>query len=113
MKQINEITQDPYQEHLLIGEEGEQINLVMRYSDNQEGWIANITFGDTVINGIKLVSSVNILHSWRNIFPFGLAIACTDKGDPYYIDDFINSRAQMFLLNNEEKEEFELIYYGQ
>lgn len=112
MKEITELTSDPRQEHILIGENGEEITVLLEYKDNQIGWFMNLTYEDTTINTIRLVTTVNLLHQWKNIFPFGLSITSVDNGDPYELEDFINERIRVFLLNEEDRDALEEEFYG-
>ena len=113
MKQITEFTEDPNQQHVLIGENGEEITVNLVFIDSQTGWFIDLQYGDLIINSMRLVTSVNILHSWKNIIPFGLTVATPDKGDPYFIDDFTSGRVGIFLTNSGDRKELEEEFYGE
>ena len=102
MKQITELTNDSKQLYTVIGENGEQIKFNLYYYATQESWYFDISYLTTTINGLKLTNFPNILRQWKNILPFGLACTVTDGFDPYYIDDFVNGRVSVFLLNSDD-----------
>ena len=63
-------------------------------------WYMNFTYGDKIINGIKLSSRVLLL---KNNLPFELFI--DDKGlnlDPFNIDSFSENLFDLILLEREE-----------
>ena len=112
MKQITAFTSDPNQQHILIGENGEEITINLLFVDSQIGWFVDFQYKDLIINSMRLVTCINILHSWRNIIPFGLAILTQDKGDPYFIDDFTTERVNVFLTNSDDRKALEEEFYG-
>lgn len=102
MQFITEITDDPKQQMSVVSEDGDVFELYLEYRESQGLWFANVVYGSTVINGIGLVKSANLLRQWKNIIPFGISITCTDKGDPYYLEDFSKKRCQLVVLTAAE-----------
>jgi hypothetical protein len=104
MKQITELTNQPNQKYTIVLDNNETVDLVLTYSDNQQCWFCDINYKqDTFIcNGIRVVSSPNILHQWKNVIPFGIAIITNDKTDPYFINDFSTNRVGLFILNADD-----------
>lgn len=102
MKQITELTNDAKQAYTIIGENGEQIPFNLYYYETQQSWYFDISYGNTIINGLKLTNFPNILRQWKHILPFGLGCTVTDGFDPYYIDDFVTSRVKVYLLNSSD-----------
>jgi len=112
MKQITEISQDPKQRFDVVTEDNQNFELVLEYSDQQQGWFYNITFGDFILNGARLVTGTNILRSYQNIIPFGISILTDDLSEPLFIDDFSTDRVRMFLLTEAEVEQVETDFYN-
>jgi hypothetical protein len=112
MKQITEISQDPKQRFDVVTEDNQNFELILEYSDQQQGWFYNITFGDFALNGARLVTGINILRSYQNIIPFGISILTDDLSEPLFIDDFSTERVRMFLLTEAEVEQVETDFYN-
>ena len=64
------------------------------------------------LNGLILCCHPNIIRQWRNILPFGLAVASVDGIDPFNIDDFSASRVSVYTLSAEEVLEVENQFFG-
>lgn len=99
MRQVDIITDEPWQVMILRLDNGQNLNFEIRYSYNQAGWFYNLKYGDVQINGRRVVNSINMLRAFRNVLPFGLACNITDKYEPVFIDDFKNGRATLYTLN--------------
>lgn len=110
MRQITEIINSANQKLVVIGEEGQEITLELSYKPTQQAWYFNLSYENTTISGQKLLLSPNALRQWSNIFNFGLFVKSTDFLDPFDIDDFINNRVSVYLLNNKEIELVEDFY---
>ena len=104
MKQVTEITNEPKQRLEITTETGESFEFKLEYSDQQQGWFWSLTYGDTTINGSRLVTHPNILRSYKNIFPFGISIQTDDFSEPILIDDFETERVKFYLLTASEVE---------
>ena len=112
MNLLNEITDDPKQKMTVVTPQGDEFDFYLEFRETQGLWFCNIGFKDTVINGLGLVCGQNILRQWKNILPFGLAVGSSDVADPYYIDDFVNSRIQVYVLTEDEVKWVEETIYG-
>ena len=112
MKQITEISDDPNQSFDIVTEDNQVFQLQLNYSDQQQGWFYSIVFEDFTLNNSRLVTSFNVLRSYSNILPFGIAIATEDGSEPIFIDDFSTGRVSFFLLTAAEVEEVEERVYG-
>jgi len=102
MKYIGNITSDPKQNIKLILDDGSRVDFTLEYRPMQEGWFYSFTWGTYSVNNKRLVTSPNMLRYFRNIFSFGFACITTDGAEPIYQDDFVNGRAQFYLLNAED-----------
>jgi hypothetical protein len=89
-------------------EAGGQAEITLIYGPTIRMWFANVKYGTCTINGIRLVNSVNILHQYRNICPFGIAVIPKDEAEPFLINDFSTNRIQLGILTREDV----LLYQG-
>lgn len=96
---LTNITDDPKQNFVLTGENGEIIPFYLYFCPRQIGWFFNISYGDFTVNGLRLCVGPNALFQWKNIIPFGLCCTSTDGQDPFYLDDFTTGRVSLYLLN--------------
>jgi hypothetical protein len=101
MIQVTGLTADAKQSQTLVLPDGSLAPFYMEYWDNQEGWFFTMSYG-TAWSGVmnkRLVVSPNMLRAYRNIIPFGLALTTIDGYEPVFINDFINGRATLYLLD--------------
>lgn len=103
MLYCNFLTSDYKQKYTnILLENGEFFDMYIWYAETQYSWFMNITYGLKVINGIKVITSLNLLNQYKNILPFGISCYTDDMSDPYFINDFENGRAMLYLLNSDE-----------
>lgn len=102
MQQIANITSDTKQRRLLILENGSNMELYLEYRTFQLGWFAAITYGDFKVQNLRVTTSPNFLHQYRNLIPFGLACKTDENQDPLLPEDFEQGRSSLFLLNATE-----------
>lgn len=65
-------------------------------------WSLSVVHPNLVVNNIELAVFPNILRQWRNLIPFGMAVTSIDGVDPIDINDFINGRVQVYVLNADD-----------
>lgn len=99
MRLINRITENAIQKIFLTGNGGERIEMTLRYMASQEAWIADFKQGSFVANGIRVTNAINFMRQFRNKIDFGISCDTLSGLDPYYPDDFIAGRAQLYLLS--------------
>lgn len=107
MRLIDELTAEARQQYNIVGEDGEEIELLLWYAPTQQSWYFNVTNEDFTLQGAQLTYSPNILRSYRNLLSFGFGVTVTDGLDPFYLDDFISGRVQLYLLNRSDVAEIE------
>lgn len=107
MRKVTKLTNAPKQKILVVGDDGEEVTLRLNYSSTQEAWNINISEGDFVANGLQLVVSPNMLHTYKNVISFGIACTSTDGFEPKYIDDFQDDRIELFLLSSTDRDNVE------
>jgi len=107
---LNSLTDYPAQRFKVVGENKEQIAIILRYMPSVQQWRMDISSSNFKSYGLVLVNSPNILRQWKNIISFGLAIGSIDGADPMYLDDFSKGRIVMSILSNDEKNVAEQIF---
>ena len=111
---IENITTDPRQKRTLILPDGKTITLEIYFVPMQLGWfITNLEYDDFQLKGIRITNQPNILYQWKNQIPFGLA--CFSQGDrePTLQDDFSTGASKLYILTEDEVEEYSDILDGQ
>ena len=102
MNYLNKINDTAYQRFFLTGNKGQNITLTLRYMPFQEIWVMDVEYQNIVINGVRVVNSPNILHTFKNTLPFGFMCASVEDIDPTFIDDFSTQRSNLYLLNEQD-----------
>lgn len=100
MLYINKLTKDAQQNTILTGIPNTTINMTLRYMPRVERWIMGVTWKDFSVQGIAIVTSLNLLQQWANVIPFGICCIRSDGLDPYQIDNFLNKVANLYLLDS-------------
>lgn len=111
MLYINKITNDPSQQLTLTGISNLTISMTLQFCPRTETWIMGIDDGTNLIEGISVVSSLNILRQWQNIIPYGIACVCASGLDPYRVGDFASQFANLYLLNSDDVIEIEADWF--
>ena len=107
MTQITGITANAKQTLTLVLPNGGQATLYLEYMEGQQGWFYSISYGTWSATYRRLVVTANMLRGFRNIIPFGLGIMTTDGYETLFINDFVNGRASLFLLDQDDVNTFE------
>ena len=103
MVQIENITDEAHQQHVLLFEESE-IVVTLRYHPTIETWVIDTEYKGVETNGYKL--SGGVLHMQSRNLPFDfvvLDLSGTDL-DPIRRDDFSTNRCQLFMLEAADME---------
>jgi hypothetical protein len=108
MKLIHGIADSENQNMRLILEDKSRASLTLRYLERQMGWFFDLKYGDKfVLNGVRLVSSPNVLRQWRWLLPFGLAVWTKGKGEPMRKADLSDGTVELYLLEGDDFALFE------
>jgi len=113
MKQVTVIGPENNQVFTMNTEDGKTVYFLLKYKENQSGWFITIECDNFMVNNLRVVTSGNMLHQFRNIITFGLRIDCEGDSEPALRDDFSSKRATMYLLNSSEVEAFSEVISGQ
>jgi hypothetical protein len=81
---------------------GLPIDFAFNYNPTQQTWVMALQYENIRVKGLAVVNSINLLLQYKNLIPFGLYVNTDDGFDPYYIDDFVNGRVTIALLDSIE-----------
>jgi len=98
MKVLTGITDSPSQQSLIALPDGSSATLVLKFVPNQMGWFFDLSSGDFLVTGQRLVTFPNILRQYRNQITYGLAVYTPDGLDPLQQTDFASGYASLLLL---------------
>lgn len=85
------------------------------YRGASQRWVFDFThpqFPNGAIQGQMLCVHPNILRNFKNILDFGMAVVSTDGQDPAFIEDFVNGRVSLFILDAADVAAVEADAYG-
>jgi hypothetical protein len=113
MLQITDLTNDPTQIINIDTEDTEEtVQFTFRWCETQpflgnlRAWFYDVKYfgaNETIeYTNRRLVCGINILELFSNILPFGLLVNSPYDIEPFTKDDFISSKIELFLLNQEE-----------
>lgn len=102
MTRIDNLTNSADQTTTLILPDNTAATLRLRFRARTKRWIADVGYAGKSfqVYGMNVCCFPNIMRSWRDILPFGIAFMTADFTDPFDINDFISGRCQVFLLNS-------------
>lgn len=107
MIQIQRITANPLQQQTLVLDDGTSFAITMYFMPMQLGWFfTNITYGNFVLNGIRITNNPNMLFQFQNLVPFGIACFSTGNREPSLQDDFVSGASKLYILSQDECEEY-------
>lgn len=114
MYQIQQITVDPFQRRTLVLPDGNQISLTLAFYPMQLGWfVTELTYQTFVLRGLRITVSPNMLFQFKNQIPFGLACFAQQNREPTQQQDFSSGAAKLYLLTQEDVEQFSELLSGQ
>lgn len=107
MQQITGLSAAPKQEFKVQIEGGDIAIFNFYFLQSQIGWFFDITYGNFKSTGLRLVNSLNVLNPYFNILRFGLMVEVPDGAEPYFLDDFISGRVNLYILSEGEVKQIE------
>lgn len=110
MTQVDNLTDFAFQTVKLVLPNGGIATLNIRFDAaigvpgiEQSGrWVFDISYEGYTAKGLNLCCHPNLLRQWRNKIPFGLACITPDYTDPFTVEDFVNGRASVYLLTEQD-----------
>jgi hypothetical protein len=89
------------------------IEFKLTYRPAIQMWFIDITFGTFILKGMRVCASLNLLHQYKKILPFGLFIHIADGVEPFLINDFSIGRVIIYILDSTEKDSIDTYYQNQ
>ena len=102
MKLITGITDAATQAFNLTLADGSKATCTLRFRDQQTGWFLDVAYGTVVINGLRLVSTPNLLRQFHEIIPFGLAFTMPAGADPFDQEAFAGGTSTFALIEGDD-----------
>ena len=97
------LTDQPNQEYPITLPDGSTATLSLTWCDQQRCWFFDLTWDGQApaweLLGQTLVTTPNLLRSWRNVLPFGISVATSDGLDPTDQECFTNGDCSLVLLD--------------
>lgn len=114
---LQTLTNRPAQRVDVMLADGTIFSLTLYYRLSVQRWMFDVAYKSFVSNGMSLCVHPNILRNWRQVIPFGLAILSSDGADPFNVEDFINGRISLYVLDqtldNTDVDDVEREVFGQ
>lgn len=102
MIKIQNITSEPYQEHILLFNETE-ITIRLRFFELIGFWSLDVEYKGKAIYGVKLSIGTLLITSQNLPFDFAIDDLSNSGIDPFKADDF-TSRCNLYLIETSEIE---------
>lgn len=112
MKQIDNLSKNARQKTTVALDDGTVVVINFRYLPTIQRWQISVTRGDFTVDGIGLVVCPNLLRSWKNVIPFGLAVSTFNGQDPTFLEDLQDDRTQLYILTQDDVAAVERDIYG-
>jgi hypothetical protein len=107
VKILTNLTSDAKQQTSLLLDDGSQATWLLEYRPNQQAWFYDLTWGNVVISGQRLVPSPNMIRQFRTRLPFGIAILTAGNVEVMNQQDFTNGNAIVYQLDAADVAEIE------
>ena len=109
MQLLSGFTNEPQQSISFALNDGTRMVFRFEFRERQLGWFFDLTYGNFVLRGQRLALHPNILRSFRNILPFGLAVTSDQKFEPQDIGALSDGTVRMYLYDGVEVDEVDAI----
>ncbi len=103
MRQIDDLTEETIQRHVIAFEQDE-IVFTIRFHPFTAIWTFDLTFKENSVNGVKL--AVGVLHIRSENFPFDFVVS-DESGkdlDPFRASDFSEGRNILYIMDAADME---------
>lgn len=104
---IQNITDAPLQTQNLTLPDSSVVIITIYFRPMQQGWFFNnITYGNFVLNGVRITNNPNLLLQYQNQIPFGIACYSQANREPMLSQDFSSGASQLYLLSQADVQEY-------
>ncbi len=101
MKQIDGITDDYKQNFEIAIDNNESAIIDLYYVPSQLGWFIDVTFGEFMSKGMRVVVSPNILSQSDETLPFGLTVLDRAGNDPTQKNSWTQTHS-LYVIEGDE-----------
>ena len=98
MTRIEGLTNEASQLHHVLLEDKSTADITLTYLPAIQRWQLDINHSNLVMNCQLVTVNPNMIRQWRHIAGFGIACIAEDGVDPFQIDDFLNGRVLLYIL---------------
>lgn len=107
MLEIGNISDDAFQTQTVVTDDGISFYMELYFVPLQLSWIiTKLTYEDFTLENIRVCNSPNLLHQFKNQLPFGIAVKSDQDREPMFLEDFQEGYSKMYLLTEDEMEEY-------
>lgn len=99
MKLIENLSDSARQTTHVVLDDGSVVEIRLIYRPAIQRWQIDIIHPLLTMYGKTLCNHPNLLRQFRNTAGFGMACIMSDGTEPNAIGDFLNGRAQIYILN--------------
>lgn len=100
MIKITNVSNDAHQKTTVLLADNTSVVITLDFLPATQKWAISVSRDTFKASSIRLCVHPNILRSYRQVIPFGLACVASDGVDPFDIEDFETERIQLFVLDN-------------
>lgn len=100
MIQINNISADAHQKTTILLADNTSVVITLDFHPATQRWIMGVSHDVFAVNSVGLCIHPNLLRSFRQVIPFGVACTAVDGVDPFDINDFDSGRVVLSVLDN-------------
>lgn len=113
MKRINDISSDYKQTLTIKLDNRNEMIITLIYKPNQMGWFLGIKYKNLNIGPeIRITNSMNLIREYKNSLGVGIRCEVVDKREPFFVTDFANGSAKLFVLDRKDIETLENEVYA-
>lgn len=104
MIEIQNITNDPFQRHVIVQPTG-PVETFLRFYPRAQFWTLSVNYAGLSLKGVRL--ALGTLHMQSANFPFDFVVGDTGATgiDPFTIDDFASGRCKLFMLERTDMDD--------
>jgi hypothetical protein len=106
MRTINKLQATGVQTFKVPLDAGGFAKITLTYRPVVQMWFLDFEYNTCKVRGLRLCKQINIIHQWREICPFGIAVL-TDGAEPFLINDFSTGRVTLGILTAGEVAEYQ------
>lgn len=104
---VDSITANAKQKQNISIADGTSITIQLEYKPQQLGWfISKLEHQGFELSNIRICTSPNLLHQFKNKIPFGIAVVSKNNFEPTQQEDFSLKNSVMYILTEAEADSY-------